>query len=95
MTEIQQTNVAVAEYIISEMHKEAPFDLVLDPGQTGALHEIACSSDIRTGLVGWIEQVTKSRALNGTGVIIRVQKHFIHEFYNLLATYIAKQRKSA
>ena len=36
MTEIQQTNIAVANYIIDELHKEKPFNLVLDAGQTGA-----------------------------------------------------------
>ena len=41
MTEIQQTNIAVANFIIGELHKEKPFNLVLDAGEAGALYEIA------------------------------------------------------
>ena len=37
MTEIQQTNISVANFIIGELYKEKPFNLVLDAGQTGAL----------------------------------------------------------
>ena len=33
MTEIQQTNIAVANFIIGELHKEKPFNLVLDRQQ--------------------------------------------------------------
>lgn len=44
MTEIQQTNIAVANYIIDELHKEKPFNLVLDAGQTGSLYNITSES---------------------------------------------------
>ena len=44
MTEIQQTNIAVANFIIGELHKEKPFNLVLDAGQTGALYNITSES---------------------------------------------------
>ena len=44
MTEIQQTNIAVANYIIGELHKDKPFNLVLDTGETGALYHIASES---------------------------------------------------
>ena len=44
MTEIQQTNIAVANFIIGEPHKEKPFNLVLDAGQTGALYNITSES---------------------------------------------------
>ena len=40
MTEIQQTNIAVANFIIGELHKDKPFNLVLDAGETGALYNI-------------------------------------------------------
>ena len=32
MTEIQQTNIAVANFIIGELRREKPFNLVLDAG---------------------------------------------------------------
>ena len=43
MTEIQQTNVGVANFIIGELHKEKPFNLVLDAGQTGAFTTLRVS----------------------------------------------------
>lgn len=33
MTEIQQTNIVVANFIIDELHKDKPFNLVLDQQQ--------------------------------------------------------------
>ena len=44
MTEIQQTNIAVANFIIDELYKEKPFNLVLDAGETGALYNITSES---------------------------------------------------
>ena len=41
MTEIQQTNIAVANFIIGKLHKDKPFNLVLNAGETGALFHIA------------------------------------------------------
>ena len=91
MTEIQQTNIVVANLILSELHKEMPFDLELDAGQTGSLHEIAMASQhLHSGFVSWVEQVTKSRVINGTGIIIRVQEHFSDSFYHMLSTYTQK-----
>lgn len=91
MTEIQQTNVGVANFIAGELHKELPFDLVLDPGETGALYEIAVDMrHLNSDFVEWVIKVTKSRKVDGTGIIIRVQKHFVHQLYNMLASYINK-----
>mgnify|MGYP001400382374 CR=1 FL=1 len=44
MTEIQQTNISVANFIIGALHKDKPFNLVLDAGETGALYHIASES---------------------------------------------------
>ncbi|WP_180008294.1 hypothetical protein [Acinetobacter sp. YH12238] len=91
MTEIQQTNIVVANFIISELHKEKPFNLVLDAGETGALYEIAVDMrHLNSDFVDWVVKVTKSRKVDGTGIIIRVQKHFVHQLYNMLALYINK-----
>ena len=35
MTEIQQTNIAVANFIIGELHKDKPFNLVLNAVRGG------------------------------------------------------------
>ena len=89
MTEIQQTNVGVANFTIGELHKEKPFNLVLDVGETGSLHEIAVATQhLHSGFVGWVEQVTKGHVLNGTGVIIKVQEDFSDSFYHMLSTYL-------
>lgn len=48
MTEIQQTNIAVANFIIGELHKDKPFNLVLDAGETGALYHMRVSHIICT-----------------------------------------------
>lgn len=94
MTEIQQTNLAVANFIISELHKEKPFDLVLDAGETGALFNIAESSHhLHSGLVDWIKNTTHSRVKNGTGIIIRVQDHFVDHLYHMLSTYITEHEQ--
>lgn len=91
MTEIQQTIVGVANFIAGELHKELPFDLVLDAGETGALYEIAIDMrHLNSDFIDWVIKVTKSRKVDGTGIIIRVQKHFVHPLYNMLALYINK-----
>lgn len=91
MTEIQRTNIIVANFIIDELAKDKPFDLVLDAGQTGSLHDIAKNSyHLHSSFVNWVEQVTKSRVLNGTGIIIRVMPHMVDPMYYMLSSYIAK-----
>lgn len=91
MTEIQHTNIAVANFIIGELAKDKPFDLVLDVGQTGSLHNIAKHSyHLHSSFADWVEQATKSRVLNGTGIIIRVMPHMADSMYHMLSSYVAK-----
>ena len=89
MTEIQQTNIAVANFIIGELHKEKLFNLVLDAGQTGALYNITSESHhLHSGFVRKLEATLRQRVNNGTGVILEGSDADL--YYHVLSSYIAK-----
>ena len=91
MTEIQQTNIAVANFIIGELHKEKPFNLVLDAGQTGALYNITSESHhLHSNFVRKLEATLKQRVNNGTGVILEVSDLNADLYYHMLSSYVAK-----
>ena len=93
MTEIQQTNIAVANYIIDELHKEKPFNLVLDAGQTGALYNITSESHhLHSGFVRKLEATLRQRVNNGTGVILEINCN-ADLYYHVLSLYIAEHQK--
>ena len=93
MTEIQQTNIAVANFIISELHKDKLFNLKLDPGQTGALYNIASESHhLHSGFVRKLEATLRQRVNNGTGVILDVNCN-ADLYYHVLSSYITKHDK--
>lgn len=95
MTEIQQTNIAVANYIIDELHKEKPFNLVLDAGQTGALYNITSESHhLHSGFVRKLEATLRQRVSNGTGVILEINSN-ADLYYHVLSSYIAEHQKPA
>lgn len=89
MTEIQLTNVQVANYIIDELHKDKPFWLELDSGQTGSLYNIAKeSSHLEFDVVEWTKSITEGRVKAGTGILIRIEEVFADRFYHMLSSYI-------
>ena len=91
MTEIQQTNIAVANYIIGELHKDKPFNLVLNAGQTGSLYIIASESHhLHSDLVKGLTVATWQRVRNGTGIILEVNDSNADPYYHMLSSYIAK-----
>lgn len=93
MNEIQQTNIAVANFIINELHKEKPFNLVLNAGQTGSLYSIASESHhLHSGFIRKLEATLRQRANNGTGVILEVGSD-ADLYYHVLSSYIAKHDK--
>ena len=95
MTEIQQTNIAVANFIIGELHKEKLFNLVLDAGQTGALYNIASESHhLHSGFVRKLEATLRQRVNNGTGVILEVNSN-ADLYYHMLSSYIAEHEQTA
>ena len=90
MTEIQQTNIAVANFIIDELHKDKPFNLVLDAGQTGSLYNIANKSHhLHSDFVRKLEATLRQRVNNGTGVILEINSN-ADLYYHMLSSYIAK-----
>ena len=92
MTEIQQTNIQVANYIIDQLYKEKPFDLVLDAGQAGSLFNIAAATDLSRGMGGFIDSLVMAlhkRVNNGTGVILEIGND-ADLYYHMLSSYIAK-----
>ena len=91
MTEIQQTNIAVANFIIGELHKDKPFNLVLDAGETGALYHIASESHhLHSNFVRKLEATLRQRVNNGTGVILEVSDSNADLHYHMLSSYIAE-----
>lgn len=95
MTEIQQTNIAVANFIIDELHKEKPFNLKLDAGETGALYHIASESHhLHSGFVRKLEATLRQRVNNGTGVIIEINCN-ADLYYHVLSSYIEEHQKPA
>lgn len=90
MTEIQQTNIAVAKFIIDELHKDKPFNLVLNAGQTGSLYNIASESHhLHSDFVRKLEATLRQRVSNGTGVILEINSN-ADLYYHMLSSYIAK-----
>ena len=93
MTEIQQTNIAVANYIIDELHKEKPFNLVLDAGQTGSLYNITSESHhLHSGFISKLEATLRQSVNNGTGVILEINCN-ADLYYRVLSSYIAEHDK--
>ena len=94
MTEIKQTNIAVANLIIGELHKEKPFNLKLDAGQTGALYNIASESHhLHSSFVRKLEATLRQRVNNGTGIILEVSDSNADLYYHVLSNYIAVHEK--
>ena len=93
MTEIQQTNIAVANYIIDELYRDKPFNLVLDAGETGALYHIASESHhLHSGFISKLEATLRQRVNNGTGVILEINCN-ADLYYHVLSSYIAEHDK--
>ena len=90
MTEIQQTNIAVANFIIGELHKDKPFNLKLDAGQTGALYNISSESHhLHSGFVRKLEATLRQRVNNGTGGVLEINNN-ADLYYHVLSSYIAE-----
>ena len=95
MTEIQQTNIAVANFIIGELHKGKPFNLKLDAGQTGALYNITNESHhLHSDFVRKLEATLRQRVNNGTGVILEINCN-ADLYYHVLSSYIAEHEQTA
>ena len=90
MTEIQLTKLQLANYVCDELHKDKPFNLVLDAGETGALYHIASESHhLHSDFVRKLEATLRQRVSNGTGVILEINSN-ADLYYHMLSSYIAK-----
>ncbi len=88
MTEIQRTNAPVANFIIGQLAKDKPFDLVLDAGQTGSLYAICKASHrLHSDFVRKLEITLRQRVQNGTGVILQVGND-ADMYYHMLSSYL-------
>ena len=95
MSKIQQTNIAVANFIIGELYKEKPFNLVLDAGQTGALYNITSESHhLHSDFIRKLEATLRQRVNNGTGVILEINCN-ADLYYHVLSSYIAEHEQTA
>ena len=93
MTEIQLTKLQLANYVCDELHKEKPFNLVLDAGETGALYHIASESHhLHSNFVRKLEATLRQRVNNGAGVILEINYN-ADLYYHVLSSYIAKHDK--
>ena len=85
MTEIQLTNVQVANYIIDELYKEKPFDLILTPQQYSSfLNIVENSPAVSFGYRSWQE---------GECILVGVDESNVDQIYHKLSSYIAKHQK--
>ena len=93
MTEIQLTKLQLANYVCDELHKDKPFNLVLDAGQTGSLFNIASESHhLHSDFVRKLEATLRQRVNNGTGVILEINCN-ADLYYHMLSSYIAEHDK--
>lgn len=85
MTEIQLTNVQVANYIIDELYKEKPFDLILTPEQYSSfLNIVENSPAVSFGFRSWQE---------GECILLGVDESNVDQIYHKLSSYIAQHQK--
>lgn len=85
MTEIQLTSVQVANYIIDELYKEKPFDLILTPEQYSSfLNIVENSPAVSFGFRSWQE---------GECILVGVDESNVDQIYHKLSSYIAQHQK--
>lgn len=78
MTEIQQTNIAVANFIIDELHKELPFGLVLNQAETEIFF---------TFVEGYKGDLRLPMTCKNGLTTIQVNKENVDAIYRMLSTH--------
>lgn len=85
MTEM--STIAVANFIIDELYKEKPFDLILTPQQYSSfLNILENSPTVSFGYRSWQE---------GECILVRVDKSNVDQIYHKMSSYIAKLQEPA
>ncbi|MFP6818446.1 hypothetical protein, partial [Acinetobacter sp.] len=94
MTEIQQTNIAVANYIIDELHKDKPFTMSLDFDQTVALGEILSESrHLHSNCINALAVEVRVHVINDKGLKFPITDKNADVIYHVLSNYIAVYEK--
>ena len=94
MTEIQQTNIAVANYIIDELYRDKPFTMSLDFNQTVALGEILSESrHLHSNCINALAVEVRVHVINDKGLKFPITDKNADVIYHVLSNYIAVYEK--
>ena len=94
MTEIQQTNIAVANFIIGELHKDKPFTMSIDFDQTVALGEILSESHhLHSNCINALAVEVRVHVINDNGLKFPITDKNADVIYHVLSNYIAVHEK--
>ena len=89
MTKIQK-NIAVANLVIDELHKDKPFVLKLDVEQTKVIHDIdSCSHGMNSSYIRNLTIATWHHIKSGCGCGLVIDGN-ADDLYHMLSSYIAK-----
>lgn len=94
MTEIQQTNITVANFIIGELHKDKPFTMSLDFDQTVALGEVLSESHhLHSNCINTLAVEARVHVISNKGLKFPITDKNYDAIYNVLASYITAHEK--
>ena len=94
MVEIQQTNIAVANFIIGELCKDKPFTMSLDFDQTVALGEILSESrHLHSNCINALAVEVRVHVINNKGLKFPITDKNAGVIYHVLSNYIAVYEK--
>ena len=94
MNETQQKNIAVATYIIDELHKDKPFTMSLDFDQTVALGEILSESrHLHSNCINALAVEVRVHVINDKGLKFPITDKNADVIYHVLSNYIAVYEK--
>ena len=94
MTEIQQTNIQVANFIIGELHKDKPFTMSIDFDQTVALGEILSESHhLHSNCINALAVEVRVHVISNKGLKFPITDKNADVIYHVLSNYIAEHQK--
>lgn len=85
MDSFVSANVVFTNWIIGELLKDKPFNLVLNAGDVGSMHSIAV--DMKSE---WLISMLEQRVRTGTGIQIEVNQENADKIYHVLSSYLLK-----
>jgi len=94
MTEIQQTSIQVANFIIGELHKDKPFTMSIDFDQTVALGEILSESHhLHSNCINALAVEVRVHVISNKGLKFHITDKNADVIYHVLSNYIAEHQK--